>query len=330
MCEYEKINQQLHDYYSFVTSIINFLQKYITQFHKILINYSFFLKHFHKKSIILLTKTSCHNDFMQKLHRTFSSLIQSFDDEHSQLEQRILSLKTLQFNIESLKQQINSSKFLKQKTKLNKYTNRILHLNRYKKRQYLYKLVQQIRKYDKLTSNWKDNLDNTTLQIINLLYKLASHSLYKVDIKSIKAPSSSLLISHKQLSCSIELGSGDQLPSKVVKEIPPNENEQDENQISNSNNALMILSNLNDGNRSVYSTDIDETMIENNRFDDDNDDDDDRWIKLVEQNDIQSDKTILSLSTEETLDENESLNKQPIHLSDISYTTDYYSQNESD
>ncbi|CAF1292475.1 unnamed protein product [Rotaria sp. Silwood1] len=360
MYECERINKQLNDYHSFATSILNFLQKYLTQFHKALINYSIVLKHLHKKSTNLLVKTNSNHELTKQLHHAFLSLTQTFDDEYHHLEQRASLLKIIQLTIENLKQQINSSIILKQKNKLHKYTYRIIRLNRNKKRQYLYQLVQQIRKHDKLTLTWKDNVDNITSQTTNLIWKLFSYSPYKFDIKPLKTPTSSLSISetnvdvpcvetvkqNDQLSSPIELGSGDQLQSQSIKEILLHESEQEQKQISNSNNALIIPVNLKrngDENQSLYSTDIDETIVEKNRLHDDfiNDDDDDRWIKLVKQNEVQwqQTKSTLSISTDESSNDSGSIIEQhntiiktqkSLHLSDISYTTDYYSQNESD
>jgi hypothetical protein len=126
-----------------------------------------------------------------------------------------------------------------------------------------------------------------------------------------------------KLSLPIELGSGDQLHSKSIKENIPLE------LISNSNNALIIPlkpKQNKDENRSFYSTDIDETIVENNRLDDD------RWINIVKQNEIQWQQTTTIL-TDQSSNDSENIiqrNKSSLHLSDISYTTDYYSQNESD
>jgi hypothetical protein len=358
MYECERINQELNDYYSFVSSILNFLQKNLTQFYKALITYSIILKNLHIKSTNLLMKTNSNHQLTKHLYHAFLSFIQTFDDEYHQLEQRTRFLKIIQLTIEKLKQQINSSLISKQKYKLHNYTYRIIRLNRNKKRQYLYKLVQQIRKHDKLTLNWKDNLDNITSQTTNLLWKLFSYSPYKFDIKSIQTPSGSLTISettddlpcldnykqHNQVDSPIELGSGDQLHSKLIEEnIPHKFDQEHQQQISNSNNALIISVNSKDNdneNQSFYSTDIDETMVEKNRvYDDLVDDEDDRWINLVIQNEIQRKQTAktLSISTDQSSDDSESLIKRndriiksSLHLSDISYTTDYYSQNESD
>ncbi|CAF0779605.1 unnamed protein product [Rotaria sordida] len=359
MYEYERINKQLNDYYSFATSLLNFLQKYLIQFHKSLINYSMVLKHLHKKSTNLLIKTNSNHELTKQLHHAFLSLTQTFDDEYHHLEQRASLIKIIQLTIENLKQKINSSIILKQKNKLHKYTYCIIRLNRNKKRQYLYQLVQQIRKHDKLTLTWKDNLDNITSQTTNLIWKLFSYSPYKFDIKPLQTSSSSISISetnvdlpciendkqNAQLSSSTELGSGDQLQLKSIKETILHESEQEQKQISNSNNALIIPVNLKrncDENRSLYSTDIDETIVEKNRLHNDFiDDEDDRWIKLVKQNEIQWQQTrsTLSILTDQSSDDNESIIKQyntliktknSLHLSDLSYTTDYYSQNESD
>ncbi|CAF3241401.1 unnamed protein product, partial [Rotaria sp. Silwood2] len=203
------------------------------------------------------------------------------------------------------------------------------------------------------------NLDSITSQTTNLIWKLFSYTPYKFDIKPLKTPPSSLSISeanvnvpciennkqNDQLCSPIELGSGDQLQSQSIKEIILHESEQEQKQISNSNNALIIPVNIQkntDENRSLYSTDIDETIVEKNRLHDDLiDDDNDRWIKLVKQYEIQCQQTrsTLSISTDQSSDDNESIIKQhntiiktknSLHLSDISYTTDYYSQNESD
>ncbi|CAF1930510.1 unnamed protein product [Rotaria magnacalcarata] len=353
----ERINKQLNDYYSFVTSIIHFLEKFVNQFHKSLINYSFVLKHFHKKSTNLLTKTNSIYESTQQLYHAFSSLTQTFDDEYYHLAQRTSFLKVIQLTIENLKQQMNSSIYLKQKNKLHKYTNRIIRLNRNRKRQYLYQLVQQIRKHDKLALTSKDNLDNIALQTTRLLWKLFSCSPYKFNVQSTKTSSTSLRItdanvdvpciehsqSNERLPCPIEeIGSGDQPQEKQIKETIPHEFNQEQRQLSNSNNALIIPVNSKistNENRSVYSTDIDETIVEKNRLFDEDEDEDDRWIKLVIQNEIQWQKTALSISTDQSSDDNESINKEhrrtinaknSIHLSDISYTTDYYSQNESD
>jgi len=170
MYEYERINHQLNDYYSFTSSILNFLEKNLTQFHKALITYSLVLKHFHTKSRNLLIKTNSNHELTKYLHHAFLSFTQTVDDEYHQLEQRAKFLKTIQLTIEKLQQQINSSIISKQKHKLHNYTYRIIRLNRNKKRQYLYKLLQQIQKHDKLTLTWKNNLDNITSQTINLLW----------------------------------------------------------------------------------------------------------------------------------------------------------------
>jgi hypothetical protein len=347
MYEYERINQQLNDYYSFASSILYFLDKYFNQFHKALTIYSIVLKNLHQKSTKLLSKPNFNYDLIKHLHHAFLSLTQTFDDEYHQLDQRAEFLKIIQSTIHNLRQQINSSIIRKQKHKLYKYTHHIIRLNRKKKRQDLCQLVQQIRKHDKLTLIWKDNLDNITSQTTNLLWKLFSYSPYKSYIKSIQTPTSSLSISEStvdlpcieqsdQPSSSIELGSGDQLHSKLIKEIIPYEFEQEQQPISNSNNALIISTNSQE-NRSIYSSDIDETIVEKNRlYDDIIDDDDNRWINLVKQNEIQyQQRTILSISTDQSSDDNESIIKRnklknSLHLSDISYTTDYYSQNESD
>jgi len=338
MYECEQINQQLNDYYSFASSILNFLQKYFTQFHKALITYSIVLKHLHKKSTNLLIKSTLNHQLTQHLHHAFSSFSQTFNDEYHQLEQRAKFLKTIHLTIEKLQQEINSSRILKQKHKLHKYTYRIIHLNRKKKRQYLYQLIQQIRKHDKLTITWKDNLDNITSQTTNLLWKLFSYSPYKFDIKPVadSLSNSETIIGlpymentkqDDKLSLPIELGSGDQLHSKSIKENIPLE------LISNSNNALIIPvkpKQNKDENRSFYSTDIDETIVENNR-----------WINIVKQNEIQWQPTTITLSilTDQSSNDSENIiqrnknimeTKSSLHLSDISYTTDYYSQNESD
>jgi hypothetical protein len=338
MYECEQIDQQLNDYYSFASSILNFLQKYFTQFHKALITYSIVLKHLHTKSTNLLIKSNLNHPLTQHLHHAFSSFSQTFNDEYHQLEQRAKFLKTIHLIIEKLQQEINSSRILKQKHKLHKYTYRIIHLNRKKKRQYLYQLIHQIRKHDKLTITWKDNLDNITSQTTNLLWKLFSYSPYKFDIKPVADSLSNsettidlpYMENNKQddkLSLPIELGSGDQLHSKSIKENIPLE------LISNSNNALIIPlkpKQNKDENRSFYSTDIDETIVENNR-----------WINIVKQNEIQLQPTTITLSilTDQSSNDSENIiqrnknimeTKSSLHLSDISYTTDYYSQNESD
>jgi hypothetical protein len=334
MYECEQINQELNDYYSFASSILNFLQKYFTQFHKALITYSIVLKHLHTKSTNLINKNNLNHQLTQHLHHAFSSFSQTFNDEYHQLEQRAKFLKTIHLTIEKLQQEINSSRILKQKHKLHKYTYRIIRLNRKKKRQYLYQVIQQIRKHDKLTITWKDNLDNITSQTTNLLWKLFSYSPYKCDIKPVETSRSNSettidlpCMENNQQSLPIELGSGDQLHSKSIIENIPLEFEQQ--QISNSNNALIIPVNPKqnkDENRSFYSTDIDETIVENNRLDDD------RWINIVKQNEIQWQQTTTIL-TDQSSNDSENIiqrNKSSLHLSDISYTTDYYSQNESD
>ena len=295
MYEYERIDQQLNDYYSFTSTIIHFLDKYLNQFYKGLITYSFILKSLHEKSTKLLNKKNSNSN----LYQAFVSLTQTFNDEYHQLEQRAKFLKIIQITIGNLKQQINSSIIIRQKNKLHKYTFSIIRLNRKKKRQYLHQLIQQIQKHDKLTLIWKDNLDNITSQTTNLIWKLFSYSPFRFDIKSIRTSSSSINQVTVENDKQYEFGSGDQLHSK---EIIPYELQQP---ISNSNNALMISE-----NRSLYSTDIDE---------------DNRRINIVKQ------KTILLVSTDQSSDDSESIiNQNKIHLSDISYTTDYYSQNESD
>jgi len=314
MYECEQINQQLNDYYSFTLDIVNFLQKNLTQFYKALITYSIVLKNLHMKSNNLLIKTNSNNELTKHLHQAFSSLSQTFDDEYHQLDHRAKFLKIIQLTIQNLKQQLNSSIISKQKHKLHNYTYRIIRLNRNKKRQYLYKLVQQIRKHDKLTLTWKNNLDNITSETTNLLWKIFSYSPYKFDIKSIETSSSSRSIYDKQYE-QIELGSGDQLHSKSIKENIRYEYKQEQQSISNSNNALIKSVN------SKYNID----------------DEDDRWINLVKQNEIQWEKpvTTLSVSTNQSSNDSESIIQQynrinSLHLSDISCTTDYYSQNESD
>jgi hypothetical protein len=315
MYECEQINQQLNDYYSFALDILNFLQKNLTQFYKALITYSIVLKNLHTKSNNLLIKTNSNDELTKHLYQAFSSLTQTFDDEYHQLDHRAKFLKIIQLTIQNLRQQLNSSIISKQKHKLHNYTYRIIRLNRNKKRQYLYKLVQQIRKHDKLTLTWKNNLDNITSETTNLLWKIFSYSPYKFDIKSIETSSSSRSIYDKQHD-QIELGSGDQLHSKSIKENIRYEYKQEQQPISNTNNALIRSVNSNEKNR-LY------------------DDEDDQWINLVKQNEIQWKKPVTTLSTDQSSNDSESIIQQynrinSLHLSDISCTTDYYSQNESD
>ncbi|CAF1319404.1 unnamed protein product [Adineta steineri] len=342
MYECELVNQQLTDYHLYASSIINFLQKYLTQFHKALITYSIVLKHLHTKSTNLLIKTNFNHQLTKHLHDAFLSFIQTFDDEYHQLVQRAKFLKTIHLTIEKLQQQLKSSKLLKQK---HKYTYRIIHLNRNKKRQYLHQLFQQTRKHDTFALNWKDNLDNITSQTTNLLSRLSSYSPSKFDVQLMKKSTESL--SNKQdnqLTSIIELGSGDQLHSQLIKGNIPLAVKQEQQLLSNSNNALVILKqskqNVNK-NQSIYSTDIDEAMIEKNRLDNDLVDDEDlQWLSIVTQNKIQWQKTnTLSSLTDQSSNDSESIIKRnknkiepkdSLHLSNISYTTDYYSQNESD
>jgi len=311
MYECERINQQLNDYYSFASTILNFLQKNLTQFHKALITYSIVLKNLHTKSNNLLIKTNFNHELTKHLHQAFLSLNQTFDDEYHQLEQRAKLLKIIQLTIENLKQQLNSSIISKQKHKLHNYTYRILRLNRTKKRQYLYKLIQQIRKHDKLTLTWKNNLDNITSETTNLLWKLFSYSPYKFDIKSIQTSISETIYDIPCIENSpVKLGSGDQLHSKLIKENIPYEFKQEQQSISNSNNALIRSMN-------------DKDNVDENRLDDD------QWINLVKQNEIQWKKPV---TADQSSNDSGSIikTKNSLHLSDISCTTDYYSQNESD
>jgi hypothetical protein len=146
---------------------------------------------------------------------------------------------------------------------------------------------------------WKDNLDNITSQTTNLIWKVFSYSPFRFDIKSLRTSTSINQITVEN-DKQYELGSGDQLHSK---EIIPYELQQP---ISNSNNALMISE-----NRSLYS------IIEKPRL---YNDEDNRWTNIVKQ------KTILSVSTDQSSDDSESIiNQNKIHLSDISHTTDYES-----
>ncbi|CAF4374017.1 unnamed protein product, partial [Adineta steineri] len=201
------------------------------------------------------------------------------------------------------------------------------------------------RKHDTFALNWKDNLDNITSQTTNLLSRLSSYSPSKFDVQLMKKSTESL--SNKQdnqLTSIIELGSGDQLHSQLIKGNIPLAVKQEQQLLSNSNNALVILKqskqNVNK-NQSIYSTDIDEAMIEKNRLDNDLVDDEDlQWLSIVTQNKIQWQKTnTLSSLTDQSSNDSESIIKRnknkiepkdSLHLSDISYTTDYYSQNESD
>ncbi|UJR36817.1 hypothetical protein I4U23_029531 [Adineta vaga] len=267
--------------------------------------YSIVLKHLHTKSFLLLSKTNHSQQTIEHLHHAFSSFIQTFDHESSQLEQRAEFLTTIHSNIDKLHHQINASKFLRQKYKLHKNTYRIIRLHRHKKRQYLYQLLPQIQQHEKLTTTYKNHLDHMTSQTTNLLWKLFSYSPYKHDVNRIKTPFNSLLnneptitVSRKtiekqniHLSSSIELGSGDQLHSESTKE-----------------------------------------RVDNN-------DDDIQWMNIVKQNIIQRQQTTEKVinhnnnnNMKQSLTRNKDIDESndSLHLSDITYTTDYYSQNDSD
>ena len=80
-----------------------------------------------------------------------------------------------QLTMEKLQAQITSTIISKRKQKLHNYTYQIARLNRNKKRQYLYKLIQQIRKHEKLTLTWQNDLDHITSPTTNLLWRLFSY-----------------------------------------------------------------------------------------------------------------------------------------------------------
>ena len=323
MQQYERTYQQLNDYYSFALSVLNFLQKYLGQFHRALTEYAAILKHIHMKSSTLLQRRPSGNDLAQHLHQGFVSLLQTFDDEYHQVDQRARLLRQIQSTVKSLQQQVNASSLAQQKHQLRKYSSR---LHRHRRRPDHHAFV----KHDRLASDWKNHLDTLSSETTNLLWKLFSYSPYKFDVQTSRAYSQSTFVAPttdppaskktERVPSISQIGAGDQLPTNAM--------------ISNSNNARIVVAHskpTSEDNRSIDSSEIDERLVQNNQLDNDSDDGDKGWIRLVQQNELQWQD--LTTSDESSDDTASSITHQTrikaSHLSDLSYTTDYYSQYES-
>ena len=337
---YERHTRQLNDYYSFVFSILQFLQKHLVQFQKSLLRDSTILKHFQMKAQKLLAKRNCNNEFQEHIQHAFLALSQTFDDEHHQLEQRARLVRLIDVASRNLHQHIQSSHVQQAKRQLQKQTWRLRRFSRNKARWTIYSL-----KYNQSATTWKDHLDTVCAQTTNLIWKLFSYSPCSFDLRPMRPPSISPAIDeHTPTSRSelrsnaastepwprpVEIGSGDRTSKKHLAVLGEGSlPHAAERQISNSNNALINLSNSReaiDEPRSDASTGLDQAMLDKNQSSDDSTDDE-QWLALLERNQIQWQ----DLSSSDG--ENEKIIRRRVrslHLSDLSYTTDYYSQNES-
>lgn len=233
-------NECLNDYYSFSLSLIDFLEKNLSQLEKSMFEYSLKLKTFQRKSKKIVSKT---NSLSENLQQAFRSFVQTIEDEFYQLDQRRKFVHLIEINLKKVHQQIHSSEIRKEKRLVEKYKSRS---------------SSSVRQYEEMSSIWKDHLDILGSQTVNLLWRLFSYSPVKTILPSMK------------------IGSGDEY-------------------IPTSNNACI--------QSSSQSTEIDETMIEQNEHIDDDDDEDEQWLKLVKQNAQQ-------------------LDQRSLHLSDLSLTTE--------
>ena len=345
---YEQLTRQLNDYYSFVFSILHFLQQHLVQFQKSLLRDSTLLRHLQRKSQKLLAKANFDNEFQEHVQHAFLALNQTFDDEHRQLEQRARLVRLIDVASKTLHQQIQSSHVQQAKRRLQKQTWRLRRFSRNKNRWSIYSL-----KYNQSASAWKDHLDTISAQTTNLLWKLFSYSPCKFDLEPRRPPSIALATDEPipktmplQLGSNaasaeswpgpVEIGSGDRTSGKhLVVHSEGTIFHAAEQQMSNSNNALMNLSHwkeTTDETRSDGSTGLDQAMLDKNRSSTDSADDE-RWLALLERNQIQW--RDLSSSEEENekivRHQKKSIHRRitSLHLSDLSDTTDYYSQNES-
>ena len=198
MSSYDYFNDQLHDYYSFSISLVNFLHKYLLQFEKALFQYSIILKTLQKKSTKLFAQTKKDNPLKEHLSRAFLSFIQTIEDEYHQFEQRAQLIHLIENTVKNLHQQIHSSDLRKEKKFLQKYTSRLTRRSsRY----------EYFRKHHQMTLIWKDHLDIVASQTTNLLWKLFSYSQHKFHVK---------------LPAAIEIASGDQsIPNSNNAFNPP-------------------------------------------------------------------------------------------------------------
>ena len=328
MQQYERTYQQLNDYYSFALSVLNFLQKYLGQFHRALAEYSTALRHIHIKSSTVLQRHPPGNDLIQHLHHGFVSLLQTFDDEYHQVDQRARLVRQIQSTVKTLHQQVNASSLAQQKHQLRKYSSR---LHRHQKRPDRHAFV----KHDRLATDWRNQLDTISSASISILWKLFSYSPYKFDLQPGGAHSPSASVNEPLSAPTIDspaakkpervpsisqMGAGDQLPAHGM--------------IANSNNGCAVMvhrKSTREDNHSLGSSEIDERLVQNNELGNDSDDDDKAWIRLVEQNELQwEDLTSSDESSHDTASSITHLTRiEALHLSDLSYTTDYYSQYES-
>lgn len=144
------------DQSEFLSSIIDFLHKYSTQFHETLLTNSIVLEHLHSKSKRLFLENSSKQDSNQSLHQAFQSFIQTLNDEHQQLNQRMEFLRNLQ-----------------QQIKMNKETfDHCTSSN--KNRQYLARFLHRIQKHRKAPLLSSEKCQEIITQITDLLWSFSS------------------------------------------------------------------------------------------------------------------------------------------------------------
>ena len=307
--DYEHLNGQLNDYYSFVFSILHFLQKYLVRFQNSLLRESTVLRQLQAKSEKLHSKTNLNNGFQQHVQHAFRALNQIFDDEYHQLEQRAKLVRLIGLASNTLRKQIQSSDVQRAKRQLQKQTWRLRRFSRNRNRRTVYSL-----KYNQSFTAWKDQLDTIASQTATLLWKLCSYSPYKCDYHQLSTPPP---IDEPIQAIHIEIGSGDRASGKDPLDRCK------EQGMSNSNNALENVS---------HSTSLDQSLIDKNLSLADSTDDE-RWMALIQRNPIHWQDLSTSEEDDDLIIEHQKTSVyrriKSLHLSDLSYTTDYYSQNDS-
>jgi hypothetical protein len=305
-------NEQLNGYYTLTCSILHCLGKCLNRFHKILTRHAIVLRSLTKKLSKLGRQTNIDDEYQQHLCQAFLSFIQTFYDEQYQLEQRIKLICLLQITVKHLAERMCTANFQRERQRVNKSNVNIRRCQQNPTRSIHYQFVEHYR----LCMGWKEQLDVIACQTTNLLWKFVCHSSYNGNGRIVGCHSVNNQVKLPMMS--IEQGSGDQIITLTSN---------DKQSMGNSNNALIIVSNATQTTNEYFShdsTDLDEDMLKKNHDSNETINDNEQWLRLVEQNDIQwHDST--------TTDNKQSLStrQQALHISDLSYTTDYYSQNDS-
>ena len=151
------------DQSEFLSSIIDFLQKYSIQFHQTLLTNSIVLEHLHSKSKRLFLENASEQD---SLHQAFQSFIQTLNDEHQQLNQRMEFLRNIQFVVTNLQQKMNKETFDHCSSS-------------HKNRQYLSRFLHRIQKHRKSPLLSSEKLQEIITQITDLLWSFSS----SIDLK---------------------------------------------------------------------------------------------------------------------------------------------------